>query len=335
MDITPYKLDDSAFWANTDRGSDRLGRELVGEYQGILVDAPRRVPIDQRATLPAAIYYLGRIRELAAVKLEQHGIITAMNVSENRLYAVPGAALRQETDIIERPPVDPAKLPAGDMSTVKAVELRQLLKLPWKPARYLYTVLLRDKVSNRAEVELCQSPTCYVDPEVVKYQEAERARINPGPMFPRPGNPVPNFRKQPDSPAVPDKPGFNIAQTRLVDLQRDPHWLLKGAFRLNALPQETVKPGWMDPHYALRTADPKPIAVVGVTLVITGADDGSLYVYPLNLPAFGRAGAAVTGHFNMDVLQLSGAPRVRQTYFIYVFSGESMAGPLPTALVQP
>jgi len=30
---------------------------------------------------------------------------------------------------------------------------------------------------------------------------------------------------------------------------------------------------------------------------------------------------------------LRGAPRTPQTYFIYAFSGESMAGPVPAALV--
>ena len=335
MDITPYKLADAAFWTSDDRGADRLGTELVGEYQGILVDAPRRVPIDQRQTLPAGIYYLGSIRELATVRLEKHGVITLMDVTHNRLSAVNGGRTRPETDIIERKPVDPSKMAEGDMSTVLSVELRKLFGIPWKPARYLYTVLLRDKVSNRAEIELCQSASCYVDPEVVKYQEAQRAKVNAQAAQPRPGVPLPSYRRQPESPPLPEQPGLSVTAARLVDLDREPRWLVRGAFRLKPLPEETVKPGWTDPFYTARAAEPKPVAVVGITLLVTGADDGSFYVFPLQVPAFGRVGQVVTGYFALDALQLPNAPRKPQTYFIYAFSGETMAGPLASALVRP
>ena len=334
MDITPYKLEDEAFWARPTRGSDRLATRLVGQYAGVLVDAPRRVPVDQRTTLPAGIYYMGPVRELAMVPFERFGVITAMDVTHNRLYAVAGHALQRDSDPVPGPPPDPSKLSAkANMSDTKSVDLRELLRVPWEPARWLFMALLRDRVSNRAEIELVRSPASFVDPEVEKYREAERAKVNAGFIFPRPGGTLAGYKRQPESPAVPEQPGIALSPARLVDQDRETRWMVYGAFRLAPLVEETVKPGWQDPYYALRTADPKPVAVVGVTLLLTGANDGSLYLYPLRVPAFTRAGAEVTGYFALDLRQMEGAPRRAQTYFVYAFAGEQMAGPAPSALV--
>lgn len=333
MDITPFKLEDEAFWASSDRGSDKLARDFVGEYEGVLVDAPKQIPIDKRHTFPAAVYHMGKIRKVAVAPFDKHGVVTAMNVTANRLYVATGMAFQMDTDIIERPPVNPEKLGEGSSSTTESIELRRAMQIPWQPASYILTALLRDQVSNRAAVEMCQSHSCYVDPEVVKYQEAERAKINPSATYPPPGNPLPSYRKLADSPAIPDEPGMNLAITRLAHRRLDQPWVLQGAFRLNALPEEMVKPGWTDPNYAQNLASGKPAAVITVWILLTGANDGSPQVFPLRVPVWTKAGTAFTGYFSLNLHELRGAPRTAQTYFLYAFSGPSMAGPLPTALV--
>ena len=326
MDITPYKLDDDTFWASSDRGEDRMGRELVGEYRGILVDAPRRVPLDRRATVPAGIYHLGAIRELAAVRVDRFGTLTAMDVTRNRLYAVGGGALVRDTDPLPRRKVDPARLPEGDMGTIHGVELRELLGLPWEPARYLFTVLLRGEVSNRAAVELVAAPGSAA--------AGGQADENAGSVWPLPGVPLPAYRRQAESPPIPPEPGVLFAPQRLVDLDRQSHWPLYGAFRLAPLAGETVKPGWRDPYYDARPAEPKPVAVVGVTLLVASAEDGTPSTFAVRVPAWSRAAGAVTGYFNLDLFDLPGIPRAPGTYFISAFSGETLAGPLASALVR-
>lgn len=333
MDITPYKLDDEAFWSSSTRGSDKLATQLVGKYSGLLVDAPRRIPIDKRSTFPMGIYYLGSIRDVSTIPFVKHGLMTAMDVTANRLYLCSGHDFEKDDDPLEGPPAAPSKFPEGNMSSARALEIRSVMALPWQPASFLLTAILRNQVSNRAAVELCQSPSCYVDPEVVKYHAAELAKIIPPAVEPRPGEPLPSYRKLADSLAIPDQPGISLASTRLIDSRKEQPWLIQGAFRLTPISQELVKAGWTDSYYSARPADSRPTVVITIYLVLTGGDDGSTYLWPLRVPSWARAGSAATGYFALDLRKLRGAPRTSQTYFAYAFSGASMAGPVTAALV--
>lgn len=333
MDITPYKLRDEAFWDGKDRGEDRLAQELVGSFQGLLVDAPSQVPIDRRRTWPAAVYNLGSIRDLTLVPFSKFGLVTLMNVTENRLHVATARSFNKDTDVIEGPPVNPAALPNGSMSATSELELREGLRTPWEPGRYQLTALLRDQVSNRAETRLCRSPACFVDPEAEKYLAAERGKVNPGPMLPPPGDRLPSYRRQTDSLPLPAVAGVQLTATRVSDQRLGQPVVIKGAFRLTPTPQEWVKPGWTDPYTAARPSEPKPVALIAVWLLLTGADDGSVAVFPLRVPCWSREGTACTGQFALDLRQFKGAPSRPQTYFVYAFSGEHMAGPAASALV--
>jgi hypothetical protein len=340
MDLTPYKLPDDLFWTTTNRSSDPMPMRLLGQYNGVLVGAPAVVPIDLRKTLPAAIYYLGPVRQVASVKWDDHGIITAMDLQQNRLYAMQARELITESDAIKSPRPNLDQLPKGSMANVRSMDLRQFLKLPWEPTRFLLTAMLRDQVSNRAEVKLRRSESAYQDPEVAKYLEAERARMNPPPPAPPAGVSLPNYHRMQESPEIPEGPGIRMVQARVADLGRSARVPLYGSFLLPALPQEVVKQGYVEPRPVARDnrpAEARPLAVIGITLLITGADDGSLFVVPMHVPASSRAAGddgrtVVTGYFALD-LQSVGMNTTNQTYFIYAFSGESMAGPLACALV--
>ena len=154
MDITPYKLPDEAFWNSSKRGSDKIAIQLVGEYRGLLVDAPRRIPVDQRSTFPMGLYQLGSIRDVNTIPFPKYGLMTAMDVTANHLYVSTGRAFEKDDDPIEQPSPAAAKFPQGDMSTANALDLRGVMKIPWQPANFLVTAILRDQVSNRAPVEL-------------------------------------------------------------------------------------------------------------------------------------------------------------------------------------
>jgi len=332
MDITPYKLGDDAFWASTERGADRLATDLLGTYRGLLVDAPRRVPIDRRHTLPGAVYHLGPIREVSVLTFEKWGLMTAMNVTDNHLYVATGRSFNPDSDPVAAEPVNAADLPDGDMSAVASLELREGLHLPWQPSRYLLTALLRNQVSNRAEVELCWSAACDVDPEATKHLGTEPAKLNLGEIFPRPGERLPSYHRQPDSPPVPAQ-GIEMSATRVSDQRLGQPMIVRGSFRLAPIASEWVKPGWADPSIQVRSNEPRPVAVVTVWLLVTGVDDGSVSVFPLRVPSWQREGNTCTGHFALDVRQLRGGPAQLQTYFIFAFSGEHLVGPVPTVLV--
>jgi hypothetical protein len=332
MDITPYRIKDEDFWKSSDRGTDKLASALVSEFNGLLVDAPRRITIDKRATFPMGVYHMGPIRALAAAPFKNLGLVAAMDVTNNRLYTASAPAFERDADPIEGRHLDLDALPEGDMCVTTSVELRSGLALPWQPAKYLVSAIVRDQVSNRASVEFCKSASCYVDPEVVKHHAAEVAKINPPAVDPRPGNPLPAYHKRDDSPAVPDQPGIALAAPRLVDLRHGQPWLIQGAYRLAPVPQELVKSGWDDPAFVGHPTETIPTAVITIYLLLTGADDGGVNLWLLRVPSWSKPGAA-TGYFALDLRKLPGAPSKPQTYFAYAFSGVSMAGPVPMALV--
>lgn len=265
MDITPYKLPDDSFYASQDRGSDPLARELVGDYRGLLLDAPSRVNVASRSTLPGGIYHLGAIRELAALPFDRFGVITAMHIEANRLYAVAGSTLQRDDDPIEAPPRDPEQFPEGDMSTAYAVDFREVLPMPWQPGHYLLTAFLRDTVSNRAPVELAGSDAEPSPPSV-----ASEAGI-----FPLPERNVTSYELHPNGPAIPTEPGIVLSPQRIVDPRRDRQWPIYGAFNLPTL----------------------SAAVVSIHLLVAGADDCCVDLIHLRVPP--------TGYFTLDLNRLT------------------------------
>lgn len=278
----------------------KLVGELVGEHRGLLVDAPSQVNLASQSTLPVEIHHLGAIRELAATRFDRFGVVTAMDVTANRLHAVNGRELDQDDDLIEAPPRDVRKLPEGDMSTTYAPELRSLLSLPWQPGRYRITALLRDQVSNRADVDL-----------VGGTHEAQA----PLTVSPPPEPNVATYQAHPNSPDLPQTPGISLRLTRIVDLRKAWKWPVYGAFRLR--PELRESAGFE--------------TVIGVHILLSGANDGSLDVIHVAAPALRLSADVATGYFSLDLMALT-VLRAPQTYFVTVFSGEHMTAPMPTAL---
>jgi hypothetical protein len=76
---------------------------------------------------------------------------------------------------------------------------------------------------------------------------------------------------------------------------------------------------------------------VAVHLVLTGADEPAPIAVSLRVPIYGEVepGTLAAGRFAFDLLSLVSLPEQTQTYFLYAFSREVMAGPSPFAVVTP
>lgn len=300
MDITHMKLPDVAFWDSDDRGSDAMAREPVGDFHGLLLDLPMRVPILQRATLPAGIYHHGAIRELAAVTLPRLAALVAVNRDGTDIFVAQGQGLCTDDDELPGPPVDVATLPEGDMSTTYGVDLRDLFGLPWRPGRYRIRVLLRGDVSNAADVALVD------DAEEAATSEAGNATGRSAQWLPT---------------------MLSLQCPRIVDLRRGDRWAMTGTVDLHhqaAGPVSTLATGTLAPSLVPQSQ--------AVHLVLTGADDGSLHSLTVMALLRETAPGHAEGHFEVDLTDRARS-LPSQTFFVTAFAGDQATQPAPSALL--
>lgn len=179
--------------------------------------------------------------------------------------------------------------------------------------------------------------------------------------------------KAPDgSPDMPAEPGIALSVERVVLKRLGATAVLKGAFRLKVLKRELVPPE-LPPDYqppvagpaqvplsplpgqpaslaAPDSADPaallvrpiygvpRPSAILPITLVILGYVDVAPTVIRLNVPTYDNLDPAApemvaTGHFALDLLANPNIRLTPQTFAIYAFCGEIIAGPQLMATV--
>lgn len=300
MDIARLKLPDHAFWDSDDRGSDAMAREPVGDYHGLLLDLPKRVPIRQRATLPAGIYHHGAIRELAAVTLPRLAALVAVDRDGPQIFVALGQGLCNDDNEVPGPPLDVSTLPDGDMSTSYGIDLRALFGLPWRPGRYRVRVLLRGAVSNPADVALVD------DAEDKVTSEAGNA-------------PGPSPRWLPTM--------LSLHCPRVMNLRRGDRWSMNGTVGL-----QRQTPG---PLASLATDTTAPVPMPrsqAVHLVLTGADDGSLHSLTVVAVLHEIAQGQAEGRFEVDLTDRArGLPS--QTYFVTAFAGDQATPPAPSGLL--
>ncbi len=308
---------------------DRLSTE---QMQGVLLGAPAQVSLDKRATIPLVAYRAGSYRDVRTLEFQKHAVLVAVDLDRNVVHAASAVALNNPPGSVGS--ANSVPIPDGYIASPFVIDARDRLVLPWNPASYVFTIIMRDRVSNRVRVTLGKSSEGFQDEAVAKFIAEQRAKHHPIVISPLPGDPLPCYQPSADSPELPQKDGVLLKVERVLLLQNGTHWMLHGAFRLPALPQELVVPH--EEEKDGKQSAP-PTAVIGIALLIVGADTGQPTLIRLRAPSYDPVDSkskTATGYFSMDLLQE--APHlanVPQTYFIYAISGETFAAPVPSALV--
>ena len=101
--------------------------------------------------------------------------------------------------------------------------------------------------------------------------------------------------------------------------------MVRGAFLLPVGKPDLVPPDEGERHKA----------VIDIHFVITGADTPAPLLYSIRAPVYGEAevGKPAAGHFAFDLFSIFKPQQRTQTYFLFAFSREVMAGPQPIAIV--
>lgn len=359
----PLGLKDAEFWDDPRRTEDEVHERLLAqEFLGVVIDAPARVPLGARDTLPVCGVRATTFAENLTLSIPAAAVATASCLETHEVRA--GMAFVRKTPASIGAPL-PVPDDPGEGVTIGNFEtdLRARLGIPWRPATWIVTFLVRERVTNRVTVKLAAGKGGgFADPAVAALLAAKRRPRYPQPIWPLPvpGKALPSYRLRPDSPAVPEAPGIALAVERLVREAADAQVVLRGSFRLPLLEREVVKPAdpadaaalegldddardealkdglaWQEP------GDAEATAVVPITIVATGAERAAPLVLTLQVPVFEPIDPTadapeVTGHFALDLLSQPGGERLRgQTSFIYALCGQALAGPATVALVDP
>src|SRR5262249_39651205 len=113
---------------------------------------------------------------------------------------------------------------------------------------------------------------------------------------------------------------------------------IEGSFRLPVLPQEVPTDASWKPS-ALK--DPRPSAVVPVTLVVLGSDAVGPWVHRLSLAVYRPLEQSdgphpmATGHFMVDLFSLPGMATTPRTLFVYAFADAHTTPAQAVGVVSP
>ncbi len=157
---------------------------------------------------------------------------------------------------------------------------------------------------------------------------------------------LPRYTRDEATPAPPEGLGISLSAERLhFTGRRDPS-ILRGSFRLSVPPHHVVRPSEGEQALPgasgmpLREGEQAPNAAVPITLVVTGSRTAAPYVWRLVVPGHallepGEGEPVAVGSFAVDLRSFAALDDHEETWFLYAFSGEAMAGPLPIAFLHP
>lgn len=336
-------IEDAQFWSEPLKDQARVTDRLFDEdLRGLLLDAPRRVGVEERQTLPLVAGHHASFRELKQRELGRAGVLVAVEDGGAQLTAerlVPRDHL--PTHLPPPPPAD-AKFADGTAVMLTLHEARELLHLPWRRGRWRLQLLLADQTSERLEVELVEPPR-FQDPAAAKFLEQHRRTPFPRPVSPRPGGDV-SYRPAKDGPAAPGAPGIALGLAR-VGVAGEPV-LLRGALRRRPRPGEVVRrrpaeePADLGEGYRWQdVGDPEATAVLSVHLVLlVGGVDVAPSVVGLQVPSYDPPGdpaapAEVTACFAVDLAALG--LDAQGEVFVRAFSGDLVSEAARAVLLRP
>lgn len=337
------RLLDEEFWDDYQRTQGEVIDEIArDDYLGLMLDAPRRVSLGRRDTVPVVGFFARTLRDDRKIRQEERMLVVAVHQDTDELLV--GLALATgKVPAPSGPPPDMDEPGEGTIVNMFAFDLRHVLGLRWEASRYSVAVLLREFVSNAVTIDLGRDATEYEDPAVASFLEEQRARAVPPPppaVFPVPharpekGEP-PHYGPLSDLP-VPEVPGIRIAAPRVVIAKGGSRCILQGCYRLPVARRHRVEPRGTNPC-APDVGDPRARAVLPIHLVVTASDLAGPWVISLKVPAYQPLSphpAEASGHFTIDLFQMTNFPRTPMTYFLTAFSGQAVSQALPIAIVS-
>jgi hypothetical protein len=330
-------LEDSEYWGDPWRTRKAAQRELMNKGdEGLVLGAPSEVPLNQRQTVPAALIRVSKLTSVRRIPSAPCLILAASDLQTYELRA--GLALPPAPPTATKTRGSGKKDSFSNDTTAMVSEghtldLAARLGIPTVRGEHVVTAILLDKVSNQCRVKVVESAG-YQDPAVDEFVKEFRAsKLKPEEVSPPAGTPLPNYQADDDSLDVPTEVGFALSLSRVQAFDpEEAECVLRGSYRLPIQPQHATKTEEGE-------ESPEDTSRVPISLLLTGSADPTPIVLKLVVPSFEPLESdgdqqLATGHFALDLCQMTNLMVTPQTYFVYAFSGEVQSRPVQTAFVR-
>ena len=340
-----FALKDTQFWKDFTRIEEALVNRFEEDeaFMGLVLDGPREVQLDQRKTLPLLAVRACSLVDNSALDLDTRAILIATRLEGHETLAAPAFRQSPAPPEDDEPPSDSESLPEGRAVDVVSLSVTDRLPdFPWKPSTWQTTLLLFDQRSNPVVTRLEDDSTR--DPAVLEFLAAQRRSGYPAAVS-MPGGPWTNlYRPRLDSPPPPAETGIVLAVDRIAVSGAGKSCMVRGSFCLPIRPRDVVRPlpgpagtqaeqqaladGWVD------VGDPAVVAVVPITLLLTGDKHAAPILVPLGAAIYGPlAGQRACGQFAVDLFRA--APDLPiESYAVWALSRAIISDPVVVGIVD-
>jgi hypothetical protein len=247
--------------------------------------------------------------------LEGQAVVVAVDLRTGELHAAPALDPGKHRS----PPASTGDPDPGEgiRSEMFETDLHRVFDLPWRPGGYAVAVILQDWISNVVTTELVGGAVA-----------GNAGTARPTTVWPpaaRAGD-VPDYRRRPDSPEVPD--GVGIALAAPTTVPAGGPLIIRGSFRLPLSAGEQLAAGD-------RPGTAGPRGVLPIALIATGTEDPGPFPVALRVPVDAVDRDLAIGHFAVDLVALRGVPRVAAVYYVHALSVGVAAPPVRISVVSP
>jgi len=306
----------------------------AADFDGVAINAPKEIPIGAHSELPVVLGTKETLLRAWEVVRGQNCVLiaTESNTGQVRMAQAfpdpPGKALFVAAPEATRGPKPEGATAEGTVATVRKIDAKKLLSLPWQPGTFSLAIVMYDWASNQVQVSL--------------QGDGERAKAEPKEVSPRPKVPkAPEDATPADAKAPPEMPTYerNIKTPPLaggraaLDIDTSPlsdaKLAVHGAFSTTIKSYHLPK---SEETHRLRDGQQHPVrAVVPVTVAVLAVDWQVPMRFDWAVPVYGnqelQVGAKVEGQFSIDALEGSEIKLKVGKYVAYLVLDGSVLGP--------
>ncbi len=317
-------LSTTEFFQDSFDFSDKEFDLLDYDYEGVTINAPAVIDIDEKDSLPVAMAMGETSRRQWEVYRGKNLALFALQVNTDAVFIGPASPPPLKEPAMEpssrQAPEPEETAPYAMTASVEMLDAKEQLNLPWKPGQYSLVIVNYDWVSNITQVEL----TGEGDPE-----EAEPLSIKPEPAIQPIGGIEFNLPCYEELASTPGIQNQGVVFQVPSQMAASNHLPVFGTYSIVAQKRYIDSSGIV--HKGSGGKKLSVTAVVPMTLLIFGLDWKVPKRFDWAVPVYGSIpvieGGPLTGYFAIDALEGSDVRLAAGQYAAYIICGSKIYGP--------